>query len=433
METLDQKNYKKIIYSLTWFSFFFCINLNPIEFGEFNLINKLRILAPLILLIFSILIFKKVNYKNLLEIDTIFFLFIFLLYFIFNIINVDNNLANLFWPVYMFLAVFFLTTITNSDERRSLMKLSIYILFIAFIFYFSLAIIDMIKHKNMNFYGILGSNDSYSGIKNPPRSSGLARISLMLFAYFLLYFLIKRSNHKNDYKLLLLICFFATCTNLFQSRTVSFIFIGINLALIIFYFKKIILNKKILLFSLLIPLIINSSYNYLKYKYSYTNFYKEDLKTSDSKMEIIGHIAKNSILRDQNPDSLNSYSSGRFENWKKAYDLIISKPLIGYGAQSDRIYFKQSIHNAYLYTLLSGSILAGIFLLLINLRTLYFFIKYIKIKILKTDFISSLSLLLIIIITQRSILETSLAIFSIDFLIFILSYMILKNKTSKNI
>ena len=115
MKTLDQKNYKKIIYSLTWFSFFFCINLNPIEFGEFNLINKLRILAPLILLIFSILIFKKVNYKNLLEIDTIFFLFIFLLYFIFNIINVDNNLANLFWPVYMFLAVFFLTTITNSD------------------------------------------------------------------------------------------------------------------------------------------------------------------------------------------------------------------------------------------------------------------------------------------------------------------------------
>ena len=46
------------------------------------------------------------------------------------------------------------------------------------------------------------------------------------------------------------------------------------------------------------PLIINSSYNYLKYKYNYTNFYKDDLKTSDSKtellekMEIIGHSKK---------------------------------------------------------------------------------------------------------------------------------------------
>ena len=70
------------------------------------------------------------------------------------------------------------------------------------------------------------------------------------------------------------------------------------------------------------------------------------------------------------------FSSGRFENWKSAINIISKKPIIGYGAQSDRIYIKQSIHNSILYTTLSGGLISGISLVLIYLYTVYLLFNF---------------------------------------------------------
>jgi len=432
MEYLIKYNIKKIFLYIIWLSFFFCINLNPIEFNNFSIINKLRILSPLLLILLSILLIKDIKYKNLIQIDSIAFILIFFLYTVFNILNKENHLANLFWPLYMFLVYFFLSSIVDNEIRIKLIKLSVIILSIAFLFYFSLGLIEMIKTNNVNFYGIMGGNSSYSGIKNPPRSSGLARMAVILFSYFLIYFLITKSKSDNKFKFFITICFFATCANLFQSRTVSFIYVSTNLLLIIFFFKEIIMNKKVLLFTLLIPIIINSAYNYIKYQYSYQNFYNESFKTYDTKIKLLENVTKNAILRDTNNESLDSFSSGRFENWKKSYEMIILKPFVGFGAQSDRIYLNQSVHNSLIYTILSGGLIAGIIFILIQLRCLFFFIKFILNINYKKDLNLCFSIMLLIIIIQRSILETSFAVFSIDYLLYILSYLVIKNKLNIN-
>lgn len=192
------------------------------------------------------------------------------------------------------------------------------------------------------------------------------------------------------------------------------------------------MNKKVLIFTLLIPIIINSAYNYIKYQYSYQNFYNESLKTYDTKIELLENVTKNSILRDSNNESLDSFSSGRFENWKKSYQMIILKPLVGFGAQSDRIYLNQSVHNSLIYTILSGGLLAGIIFILIQLRCLFFFIKFILNINYKEDLDLCFSIMLLIIIIQRSILETSFAVFSVDYLLYILSYLVIKNKINMN-
>lgn len=422
-------NSKQIFLSIVWLSFFSSINLNPIEFNNFSILNKIRILVPLILILCSVIFIKNICYKKLIRRESIFFIIIFILYFIFNILYEHNNLANLFWPTYMFLAYFFITSMTNENEKKKLIKFTVFILFIAFTFYFAIGLIDMIKHKNPNFYGILGDNDGYSGFKNPPRSSGLARMAVILFSYSLLYFLIKKSENINNYKILIMIFIFATITNIFQARTISFIFVVVNFILIFFYFKKFFLNKKIFLFVLILPLLFNSGYNYFKYNYlAEKNIGNDKFKTYDAKLNLFGHIVKNSVVRDPNENYVDGdYSSGRFSNWNKALKIIKKEPLIGYGAQSDRIFLAQSIHNAQIYTFLSGGLIAAICFFLIYLRVLFFIIKFLIIKKLRLNFNYSLCLLLIIIFCLRSILETSFAIFSIDYLIFILAFSYLSN------
>ena len=424
-------NSKQIFLSVVWLSFFFSINLNPLEFSNFSILNKTRFLMPLVLVLCSVVFIKKIYYKNLIEKESIVFIMIFFLYFFFNILNEDNHLANLFWPIYMFLAYFFISSITNAKEREKLIKFTIFILFIAFTFYFALGLIEMIKHKNPNFYGILGNNSSYSGTNYPPRSSGLARMAIILFSYFLLYYLIKKSENSSGYKILIMVLIFSTISNIFQARTISFIFVIINLILIFFYFKDFFSNKKIFIFTLILPLIFNSGYNYFKYNYfAQLNIDNDSSKTYKTGIDLLSHSLKNSIIRDQT-DSNGDFSSGRFYNWNKAIKLIENEPLIGHGAQSDRIFLTQSVHNALIYTFLCGGLIAAICFFLIYLRTLFFFIKFLTIKKLRLNFHYSLCLVLIIILCLRSILETSFAIFSIDYLIFIIAFSHLSNFVNK--
>ena len=93
----------------------------------------------------------------------------------------------------------------------------------------------MIKYEFIHFYGVMGGTLSYGTFDHPPRSSGMARFSLVLFFVLLISFL--QSERFKNLKLLGIL-FFATNVLLYHSRTMSFIFLFINLFVIIFYFKK---------------------------------------------------------------------------------------------------------------------------------------------------------------------------------------------------
>ena len=423
---------RKSLISITWLSFFMSINLNPIEFDTFDVIERLRILFPFLLIIILIILIKKIDYTALMKADFLILNFIFLSYFFFNIYNTDNSNINLFWPVYMFLSLFFVVSILDQKERKYLIKLTILIIFFAFIFYFSFSVYQMVLSKNFNFYGVMGDIKGYGGLRYPPRSSGLARMSLILSSFFFLLFVL--NNLKNYQKLLILIItILSTITILFQSRTASFIWIIISMSIFFFYFDVIRNKLRIFFLIIVIPIIVGSCYQYLKQdlddhiKKTQTRE-NYSFKFSEININDIKNSTRSTIIR--NTDS-NNYSSGRFQNWVKTYELIKKAPFVGNGAQADRIILNQSVHNAFLYSFISGGAVAGFLFLFIYLRTSYFFVMYLFSKSLKSHFDLSFSIILIIILNLRSILETSFAVYGIDYLIFILIFSNLSNYFSK--
>ncbi len=415
-------NIRKLLISITWLSFFISINLNPMQFDNFNIINKFRILSPFLSIITLVFFIKKINYSSLMKVDFLALNFIILSYCFFNIYNTSNSNINMFWPFYMFLSLFFVVSILDQKEREYLIKLTILIIILGFIFYFSLAVFQMYQSSNLSFYGIMGGIDGYMGFKNPPRSSGLARLSLILFSSLFVFFVLKKPTHNKNL-LIFIISILSITTLIFESRTANFIWLIIFISIFLFYFNSIKHKLKILIFIFIIPFIVVGVYNAAKKNLINNNFtldkkiFKIDIKDS----------ALNTIFREQD----HNFSSGRYENWFKTYDLLKEKPIIGYGAQADRLILNQSIHNAFLYSFLSGGLIAGFLFLLVYFKTLYFFIKFLLSKSLHSNFYFCISIVLIIILNLRSILETSFAIYSIDYLIFILIFSNLSNFFSK--
>ena len=187
---------KKFFLIITWLSFFFSINLNPIEFLDYNYLNKIRLVLPFLLSATTIIIFlNKIKLSTIFEIPFIFFYIIVFMYMFFNLNNLsNNNLLNLFWPISMFLPLFLLQVFTSSDEKVLLLKFTILIIILGFLFYFISGVTYTFAKGNYHFYGILGSNLDYSGLKNPPRSSGLARLSLLIFTFLTIFYMFKKKK-----------------------------------------------------------------------------------------------------------------------------------------------------------------------------------------------------------------------------------------------
>ena len=160
----------------------------------------------------------------------------------------------------------------------------------------------------------------------------------------------------------------------FQSRTMTFIFYSFIILNLILHFRYFFNKKKLLIFSLILPVFFFITYNFS------AKFYKGKLNTIENPVLF---VIKDSFLRHQESPAkgsplglkldreaykLERYSSNRFADWKSAITIIKKNNFKGYGAQSDRLFINQSVHNALLYSILSGGIISGLSLLII-----YFF------------------------------------------------------------
>ena len=248
------------------------------------------------------------------------------------------------------------------------------------------------------------------------------------------YFIVHKK--RGNYTILILLCFLATQCLLYHSRTVSFIYFTLNILIIVFYYKKFFENKKLIIFAIIIPLLANFFYN-VNVISKRTNDQKEHQIYSKENLSIYGKDAfKNIFLRDsigfkKNPER---FSSDRFYNWEKAIKIIRKDFITGHGAQADRLLISnQSIHNSLLYVILSGSIFAGLALISIYVYSLIILIKFYLTKAYKTSKSSLIhfSASILIIINLRSILETSFAVFSIDYLIYIIAFLFLRTELKK--
>ena len=323
MIKIERSFYLKLLLLSVWFSYFLSINLNPAEFSNFNLFNKIRLLLPIFLTILFIKFkYEEIKFSNLLDIHSSFFYIIFFLYIIFNITFHNNNFINIYWPLYMALSFFILHNLTNYEEKKNLLILTVFIVGFGFAFYFSSSLIELANRPRFHFYGIMGSELGYLNLSNPPRSSGLARLALILFSFLLYYYLIKEK--KNNYIYLILICFLGTSSLIFQSRAVSFIYIILNIFIIVFYFKKFFKDKWLIIFAIILPLLINFIYNYNLLKN--TNIVEKNIvEKNENNLTVAAW--QNVILRDYNSHKKNPlrFSSNRFDNWNKAINIIKKK------------------------------------------------------------------------------------------------------------
>jgi hypothetical protein len=429
------KDIKKLLFGFLWITCFFSININPENINKLNLTEILRLIIPsLLILFFLIYIFKK---KIILySVEKFYIFYPFIIYFILGIyfifINSDiNSYLNIYWGILMLTPFIYIYSFKNDSKQLEIfLILTFSLILLVFIYFFLKILILMISKRDIiHLYGISDTIFGYLTDDHNPRSSGLSRMSLILYICFVIYLI---TNKKETYiinSIFVLSVFFGSILLIFQSRTTNFIYIIFSIVLIIIFFKKKkIFNKNYIYFLILTPIIFASVYIFLVYKKT-NDPQKINLFKNNSTIEInnffkhSNSVIAETLIRNDNAD----FSSNRFYIWKNIIEISKKNIFMGYGFQADRKLLNESAHNVYLYSLISGGIISMLLIIIISLRSAFvsfiLLVNYVNSKnIISTFYI--IPIFLVPLFLLRGILETSYGIFSIDYLIFILCFFI---------
>jgi O-antigen ligase len=178
--------------------------------------------------------------------------------------------------------------------------------------------------------------------------------------------------------------------------------------LILIYFKRELVNKNYIFLLIFVPVILAGNYLYF---------------TTQKQLTPHNNEIKNIILRKNHEN----FSSNRFNIWHKVIEESKKNNFLGYGFQADRKIINESAHNVYIYALICGGILSVILIILISLRSAWIsfliIFNYIFLNK-KYSSINIISAFLMMLFLQRSLLETSYGIYSIDYLFFITCFFI---------
>jgi O-antigen ligase len=212
-----------------------------------------------------------------------------------------------------------------------------------------------------------------------------------------------------------------------------------SILFIIFFIKKIDLKKKLFFVSLLIILPIASNYFYF-------NVLKKNLELEKEKISNQNE-SRQGIQENSGPRIIeNKTDSGRFFLWSellKSYDF---KKVFGYGPQADRLLLKgetnslgitygNNASNGFIYAFICGGYLGLLCYILINIQILIFIYKCViinKIFIKNEQIYIKLSITYLLFFFIRQFFENSFSLFSIDYLIVIISCFIAEEFLKKN-
>ena len=399
-------NYLKLFlimgFLISWTSISFnpekLINIENVfknNFTLFGLINFLRgsmtlIFFPVILIIFLYFLEKK--HLNKLNLFYFLFLSLFFIQFIATFLSPNQN----FFSYYLFnsfnvIFILILSKAIFSDKEFTfLTTLSLTLLILMFIYFGTIYLFGFYISQG-NFYGswnMINEND-YIDI---PRPTGLARTCLIIFIFSTIYSTFSK-NYNNFFIFLSIIS--ATFIYLLSSRTILFVYL-IYLFFYIFNFC-LVFSKQV---------------------------YKEKIEDDIFSMNGVDLNIFKSLRTypDLERKKKVDFSTGRIDDWKKIY-FENKKTLYGNGVMGDRYLIDQTASNAIFYTYASSGYLGVFIFIIISLISFYFAIITVIKNRNRYDNPNQLaSALVIIFILMRSILETSYAIFSIDFIIFTLCF-----------
>ena len=405
-------------YLICWFSISTSFNdlLNFIEKENNNLNDLSNFLRQFFnLTIFPILVtifltkYHNINFRNE-------FLFIFAsLYFVFQIPGLfltNNSISNITYVISALniLLIFILTNIYFDKKKYHIFFIvSFLMLFLISILNFKAYINFFTSEPSSTLYTFFFSNETFLG-KQSPRSTGSSRSLLLIM--IISYIIFTKFFHEKKIVKIIVYIFLSTFILLFQSRnTITLLIVFILIDFI--YSKKFSLKDiiKFFFFYLLFPILL--LYSILIAKQFFHN------------KNLINQINKDGIEKTlfnitddfKRPIDPKTYTSGRLNDWKNILLKIDKSIVYGYGSQGDRFLINQTASNGIIYAISSSGILGIIpfiffsfFSLLIVIKK---FFKNLKIK----DTISHYSSIVVLLLLLRSILESSYAVFSIDFIV----------------
>ena len=325
--------------------------------------------------------------------------------------NSIKNISYIVSSLTITITVIFSNHFFSSKEKKIFIYILIIILLIVWIVTFVPHFVEFVKGGNY-FYGFY--KDSYIFLdKESPRSSGLARTTLiiLLLISVIEYFLFKKKIIFFTFVKVL----FLTCIMLFQSRTI--IFLTTLSYLLIFIFENRISIKnffKFICVYFLVPLLLMTILTYINQFQSFKK--KNNIENFSSQFStFMKETTKNKSQKLRTVDE--DFSSGRFTDWKQILDIVSNENIFfGYGSQADRYLIKQTASNGLIYAYAAAGIFGLFFYILFSVLLFYHVLKIIVFSYKKqlNNYIYSL---IIFMIMLRSLLETSYAVFSIDFVV----------------
>ena len=455
--TLDLTNIYKFFFSKSSFFIF---------------ANFIRFYIPFVILPILIIIFLFNKSK---KIDTLIFLFFFYFswqLFVFFLSDRQTDLNEIFTEsgsansnifdnhfeesifvnlnlIFCSLSVLFIITIAknfrlNKFNKKIFIITLLYIGLIAVYFVYQLIAEAIINDKKFIYFSETLTATGIVFYQPSPRITGISR-SLLIF-YFLFFIFLIKSEKKIIWYLTLIILILL----LYKMQTRGS-FVGIGLLYILYLlFNSHDLKKKIFnLFVLLIlPIIFFETYYFIKH--TNPKFLLQSMSpSSDKYLDKTSRLLKNDTSR-----LLKNDTSGRLHIWKTAIFMINEKKIIlGYGPQADRfllnifaiknfkknvyydkhgntIAYDNNVSNFLLYAYLCGGVI-GIFLLLtIYLIAITVVAKNIFVNknfAYNNNLWVDFSTVVMIYLGFRGIFENSFSVFGIDYILFILAYLTLKN------
>ena len=422
--------FKDFYLSILWLVILLGINVNISYLDVSNNENLLewtysiRGYVQFIILIF--LIYKNLSIFSDLRNINIFFILFFLynLVQIYSLILSDNDNYNIIYNILALNVLLFFNIIFIKKKKEVQKILYFLILLIAFVYLsFLTEYLGNLIIKGHLFYGHHSSKSSLMPVINMPRSSGLGRMALLIFLFCIIFVDLKKIKNKLFLIFLVIPGIFLT-----QSRAIVGIYILIILMISFSKFFKLYnlqfndFKKNFVIF-IIIPLIISffvmqlipSNLNYYKSLYFKVINHTENFKLNNIEKKL-------KILRTQDPTS---FTSHRTEHWKDIIKKTKSTQsvLIGNGTQADRFLIKQTASNATLYFYASTGVIGLLIYVMITINIVRILVK--KINYLRKsshkDKNFAFAVLVIFALLVRGIVETSYAVFGIDYIFFIIA------------
>jgi len=196
----DNINNKKNLFILFWIFCFIPINTNPENIKNFGSIEQIKLLIPFTLVLFySLFLFRSENFITKNFFPTIFFIANIVLIIIFTIINNKlNTYINIYWGFAMLIPCLYLFVLKKKlDLLKLFLIFSLILVFFVFFFFICKMIYDMIIFgRFINLYSIWGLNteDLLLLTNEPPRSSGLSRMAMVIAISSTLFLLFKKKK-----------------------------------------------------------------------------------------------------------------------------------------------------------------------------------------------------------------------------------------------